>query len=143
MRLRVRLALAFALLAVVPLALVVPVALSNLRATLSRGLDARIKSAEAAARASLARNAQTARTAVVELADSIALEEFARDLQAGGSASRRAFAARLMKGRGLSVLSIFDQEGLTLSSGHLPAMLGDPDESLFAVTRQQASDPVA
>lgn len=144
MRLRTRLALAFALLALVPLAVVVPLTLNRLRATLSRELDARMEGAATSAQEALERSAERAQRAVEELTESTAMEDLARD---AGSAPTRVIqadtAAGLMKSRGLTVLSLFDSKGTTLSSGHLPARRGDPDPDLFAVTQQQdASKPV-
>src|SRR5262245_7455462 len=120
MRLRTRLAIAFAFLATVPLLLVLPFAQSNLRRTLSRELDARLAGATAAARTALDRRFQDVSRAIEELADSVALEEVAQDLHARAPPGRQAgTAGRLMKARGLTVLSLFDAQGTTLSSGHL------------------------
>src|SRR5262249_54050844 len=52
-------------------------------------------------------------------------------------------AERLMNSRRLSVLSLLSAEGVTLSSGHLPARLGDPDPALFAVAQGAEKEPVA
>jgi len=46
-----------------------------------------------------------------------------------------------MRSRGLSVLSLLDSRGVTLSSGHLPARLGDPDPHLFALAQLPAAEP--
>ena len=59
MRLRTRLALAFALLALVPLAVVVPTTLTRLRDTLSRELDARMEAATISAQESRGRSSAT------------------------------------------------------------------------------------
>ncbi len=144
MRLRTRLSLAFALLAVVPLALVVPHALANLREILSELLQSRIHVATSATEAALREISQSTRRAVEDLAQSPALEEFARDVHAHGrSPSVVSTAEKLMNSRGLSVLSLFNAEGVTLSSGHLPARLGDPDPALFAVAQSAAKEPMA
>ena len=143
MRLRTRLWLAFALLAVLPLLVVVPLAVRDLRGTLEGELQARTKAATAAARASLDRLSQDARRSVEELVQSVALEDVAREVHAGGSPQLAAAAERLMRSRGLTVLSLFDGDGTTLSSGHLPARIGDPDEGLFAVTRAASKEPLA
>src|SRR5215211_2076008 len=142
MRLRSRLALAFGALAVVPLLVAVPLAIRDLRRTLSRELDARITATTAAARAALDRSSEDVRRAVEELSQSVALEDVAREIHAGGSPQLAASAERLMRSRGLTVLSLLDRAGVTLSSGHLPARIGDPDEALFAVTRLGHSAPV-
>jgi nitrogen fixation/metabolism regulation signal transduction histidine kinase len=143
MRLRTRLSLAFAFLALLPLALVVPWALNNLRQTLSRGFDAQIETATRATQSILRRSGETSSLSVAELSDSLALEELARELRSGDPASDHAsLGERLMRSRSLTVLSVFDDRGVTLTSGHLPARLGDPDESLFAATRQAPRDAV-
>ncbi len=143
MRLRTRLALAFALLALVPLAVMVPFTLTRLRATLSRGLDARMESALLSGQEAIDRTAATARRAVEELVESPALEDLAREARESPARAIRADTARpLMKSRGLTVLTIFDRQGTTLSSGQLPARRGDPDPALFAVTKLKTPEPV-
>ncbi|GMT99947.1 hypothetical protein KH5H1_40670 [Corallococcus caeni] len=143
MRLRTRLALAFALLALVPLAIVVPLTLTRLRDTLSRELDARMTAATTSAQESLERSAANARRAVEELVESPAMEDLVREAR---SAPLRAIQANtaegLMKSRGLTVLTLFDRNGTVLSSGHLPARRGDPDPVLFAVTKERSPKPV-
>ena len=81
--------------------------------------------------------------AVEELAQSVALEEVAREVHAGDSPRLATSAERLMRDRGLTVLSLFDAQGRTLSSGHLPARIGDPDEALFSVARAGRKEPAA
>ena len=142
MRLRSRLALAFGALAVVPLLVAVPLAIRDLRHTLSGELSARTQASTAAARAALERTSEDVRRAVEDLSQSVALEDVAREIHAGGSPQLAGSAERLMRGRGLTVLSLFDRAGVTLSSGHLPARIGDPDEALFAVTRLGRAPPV-
>ena len=143
MRLRTRLALAFALLALVPLAVMVPFTLTELRATLSRGLDARMEGATVSAQEAVERAAANARRAVEELVESSAMEDLAREARESPARAIRADTAQpLMKSRGLTVLSLFDRQGTTLSSGHLPARRGDPDPALFAVTKERSPKPV-
>ncbi|OJH41042.1 ATP-binding protein [Cystobacter ferrugineus] len=143
MRLRTRLALAFALLALVPLAVMVPFTLTRLRATLSRSLDARMEGATTSGKEAIDRTAATVCRAVEELVESPAMEDLARESRDAPSRAIRADTARpLMKSRGLTVLSLFDRQGTTLSSGHLPARRGDPDPVLFAVTREKSPQPV-
>lgn len=135
MRLRKRLVLALLPLAIVPLAIVLPVAQSNLSRTLSRELESRLDAAAAAATAALDRRSGEVTRAMDELAEGPALEEVARAVHARQSgAPWTGAAARLMRPRGLGVLSLFDASGVTLSSGHLPARVGDPDPRLFSVT---------
>ncbi|MDY7230521.1 ATP-binding protein [Hyalangium rubrum] len=143
MRLRTRLALAFALLALVPLAVVVPLTMSRLRSTLSRELDTRMEGATTSAQESLERSAERARRAVEELVESTAMEDLARDAHERPTRAIQSDTAEgLMRSRGLTVLSLFDRQGTTLSSGHLPARRGDPDPALFAVTQQKSPKPV-
>jgi nitrogen fixation/metabolism regulation signal transduction histidine kinase len=143
MRLRTRLALAFALLALVPLAVVVPLTLARLRATLSRELDARMEGATASAQEALERAASNAHRAVEELVESPAMEDLAREAREHPARTIRADTAEgLMRSRGLTVLALFDRHGTTLSSGHLPARRGDPDPTLFAITREASARSV-
>ncbi|HEY0092881.1 MAG TPA: ATP-binding protein, partial [Archangium sp.] len=131
------------LLALVPLAVMVPFTLTELRATLSRGLDARMEGATASAQEAVERAAANARRAVEELVESSAMEDLARESRESPARAIRADTAQpLMKSRGLTVLSLFDRKGITLSSGHLPARRGDPDPALFAVTREKSPKPV-
>jgi nitrogen fixation/metabolism regulation signal transduction histidine kinase len=136
MRLRTRLALAFALMALAPLAVVVPLALRDLRLTLAREGEARAAAAVEAARALLAQEGREAERAVEELSESVAVEEVARELHGRTPPARLAtVAGRLMESRGLDVLALLDARGVTLSSGHLPARLGDPAPALLAVAQ--------
>ncbi|MDQ3262671.1 MAG: ATP-binding protein [Myxococcota bacterium] len=142
MRLRTRLMIALLPLAVVPLAIVLPVAQANLRRTLSRELEGRLEAAHAAAAAALDKRAEEIRRSMDELADSAALEEVARALHGGAPPARvTGQATRLMSARGLTVLSLFDAQGITVSSGHVPARVGDPDPRLFAVSRREDPAP--
>jgi nitrogen fixation/metabolism regulation signal transduction histidine kinase len=141
-RLRTRLALAFALLSVLPLGVGVPLAIRDLRHTLSRELDAKVAGATDAANAALQRTRDDVRRSVDELSQSVALEDFARQVHSGGGPGLATAAERLMKSRGLTVLSLFDARGTTLSSGHLPARIGDPDAALFALTKNTVREPV-
>ena len=143
MRLRTRLALTFALLALVPLAVVVPFTLTRLRATLSRELEARMLGATASAQEALERAGTHGARAVEELVESPLMEDMAREAREQPMRAIRADTAEgLMRSRGLTVLALFDRRGTTLSSGHLPARRGDPDPALFAVTRDTSHKPV-
>src|SRR5258708_8488901 len=121
MRLRTQLALAFACLAIVPLALVLPWALSNLRRTLSHGFEARVASGTTAAQSVLNQISRAAIVAVEELADSPVLEEFAKEIHAGHSTpSNTSLGDRLIKSTAQSDLPFLDAKALTSSSTHLP-----------------------
>src|SRR3954466_7534568 len=122
MRLRSRLALLFVLLALVPLGLVVPLALRNVRRTLSSELETRIQGGLAAAQTVLDQTSLQLQQSVTELARSEAVDEVAQDLREGTPPSRVSrIAGTLMESRSLTVLSLFNPNGRTLSSGHLPA----------------------
>lgn len=143
MRLRTRLALAFALLALVPLAVVVPSTLARLRTTLSNEMEARMEGAAASAQEALAQAGARGARAVEELVRSPALEDLTREAALQPARAIRADTAEgLMRSAGLTVLSLLDREGTTLSSGHLPARRGDVDPVLFAVARQGGTQPV-
>jgi signal transduction histidine kinase len=135
-RLRWTLTLAFVALAVMQVAVVVPLALRSLSTLLSRQLDARIDQLMVAVDVESARLEEDVRRKMDELASSQALEDVARDAAHVPPPPRVTTAAsQLMTPRGLDVLALLDDEGRTLSSGHLPARLGEPDDPLFAVTR--------
>jgi two-component system nitrogen regulation sensor histidine kinase NtrY len=144
MRLRTVLALAFIALSLLQVAAVVPIALRNLSALLQRQQDSRINQEMVAVDATVQRLGSDVQRAMDELASSPALEDVARDAaKTPPPPALTSAAGALMIPRGLSVLSLFDAEGHTLSSGHLPARLGDPDEALFITTRSiRALTPV-
>jgi two-component system, NtrC family, nitrogen regulation sensor histidine kinase NtrY len=136
MRLRWTIALAFIALALLQVAVVVPLALRNLSRLLATQQEARVDQMMVAVEAEAARVRDDVRAAMDELAQSQALEDVARDAAKVPPPSQVTTAAQaLMKPRGLDVLALLDDEGRTLSSGHLPARLGEPDDPLFAVTR--------
>ncbi len=136
MRLRTTLAVAFLGLALLQVFAVVPIALRNLSALLQRQQEGRIDQEMAAVDATVQRLGADVQRAMDELATSPALEDAARDAaKTPPPPALTSAAATLMVPRGLSVLSLFDADGRTLSSGHLPARLGDLDEALFKATK--------
>ncbi len=137
MRLRWTLVVAFVALAVLQVAVVVPVALRNLSALLSRQQQARLDQVMVAVDAESQRLRDDVGRAMDELAQSAALEDMARDAARVPPPPHVTTAASaLMTPRGLDVLALLDDEGRTLSSGHLPARLGEPEDPLFAVTKE-------
>ncbi|MFN0061541.1 MAG: sensor histidine kinase [Myxococcaceae bacterium] len=135
LRLRSRLTLAFVALALLPLAAVVPFALNALTRTLAAQQTASVEAAFTAARAEWDGQCPLIRRAMADLAQSVVVEQWARDLARGTpEGSLRDLARQLMDARGLTVLSLMDERGTTLSSGHLPARMGDPDPTLLGVT---------
>lgn len=138
-RLRTRLAIAFAVIALTPLAVLVPWSSAHLRSALQAELDARVDHAVATASAALAQHDEEVRRAVDALAQSAALEQLAQDVHNGADLSAVApLAGRLMGSRGLDVLAILDDSGRTLSSGHLPARVGDRDPVLLGIAHDRA-----
>lgn len=141
MRLRTTLALAFVVLALLQVAVVTPLSLSGLRNLLVQQQHARVEQVMDTVDATLKRLEDDTRRAMNELAASRALEEVVRDTTREPiPASVASAAGALMTPRGLDVLSIFDSQGVTLSSGHLPAKLEETDEALFALTKATASE---
>lgn len=139
MRLRWTLALAFVALAALQVAVVVPVALRNLSELLARQQQTRIAQLMLAVDAETQRVQADVKRAMDELEKSQALEDVARDAAKSPPPPQVTTAAsQLMTPRGLDVLALLDDEGRTLSSGHLPARLGEPDDPLFAVTKLPA-----
>jgi signal transduction histidine kinase len=138
-RLRWILALAFAALSLVQLAVVVPLALRSLSALLAAQHEARVDQLMVAVDAERARLEAEVQRTMDELAQSQALEDVARDAALAPAPAHVTTAAEaLMTPRGLEVLALLDEQGRTLSSGHLPARLGEPDDPLFAATRPPA-----
>ena len=136
MRFRTTLTLAFVGLSLLQVGLVVPLALRNLTALLQGQQERRLAAVRTAAGAALAREADAVRRAMDELAASPALEDVSRDaarVPPPSTVTRAALA--LMAPRRLSVLALLDESGRTLSNGHLPALLGEHDAALLAVTR--------
>ncbi|MDP3156463.1 MAG: ATP-binding protein [Archangium sp.] len=139
MRLRWTLALAFIALSVLQIAVVVPLALRNLSALLSGQQEARVDQLMVTVDAEAERLQGDVRRSMDELALSQGLEDVARDAaRVPAPAHVTTAATALMTPRGLDVLALLDEQGRTLSSGHLPARLGEPDDPLFAVTKRPA-----
>jgi len=131
-RLRSKLALAFALFAAVPLA----AALWPVSRALSRALEAehaaRLDAATRAVEGELARLGDLSAASLAELARSEEAEALARDHAAGlgGPAEEADRAAAWALARGLDVLSVAEPDGRVLSSAHLPGRAGDVDPEL-------------
>lgn len=136
MRLRWTIALAFIALAMLQVVVVVPLALRNLSTLLAAQQEARVDQMMIAVEAESARLREDVRAAMDELGQSQALEDVARDAaKVPAPPHVTTAAATLMRPRNLDVLALLDEEGRTLSSGHLAARLGEPDDPLFAVTK--------
>src|SRR5262245_56913581 len=142
MRLKTRLLLSFVVLALVPIAIVVPKARSELRHTLERELEQRMQSAETATSADISQRTRDVREVMETLSNAKEMEKVAQDLRARITPSQLSSVTKpLMSTSRLSVLSILDAKGVTLSAGHLPARMGDPDPDLFAITRVKEPEP--
>lgn len=138
MKLSTRLALAFALVATLPLLAVSPLVLREVRQAFEDEFGLRL---EAVARA-VEGEERAAADEVVRSLDAVAesegLRQFAADTRDewADPAALVPVAGELMKGRGLDVLAILDDDGTVLSSGHLPARVGDPDPQTLALSRE-------
>jgi two-component system nitrogen regulation sensor histidine kinase NtrY len=134
-RLRTRLALAFALFAAVPLAAALWPVSHALSGALSTEHAARLDGAARALDGELARLAREAETAVDELASSADAEALARELGTGAlaPADAAARAREWMDARGLDVLAVAEPDGRVVSSGHLPGRAGDLDAEVAAL----------
>jgi signal transduction histidine kinase len=142
-RLRTTLALLFLALSLVQFSTVVPLALRNLSALLKGQERQRLDRMMLAVEETAQRRRKEAKAAMDELYQSRELEDVARDADPKHlppPPSLTTAASRLMVPRGLQVLSLLDSDGRTLSSGHLPAKLGDIDEPLFQVTKTRAAE---
>ena len=134
MTLRARLALAFALFAVVPLA----ATLWPVSRALSRALEAehaaRLDGAAHAVEGELASLAAHATVALADLVASPEVEAFAREHGSGaGPAEEAARAGEWGAARGLPVLAITEPDGRVVSSAQLPGRAGDVDPELAAL----------
>jgi len=133
MRLRTRLALAFAALAVLPLLLSAPLVARTLATAFDRELERRADASAALVAAELDARRTRIVQAVAAVARDPAAEELARSLEQGGTSLPAPDAARgLAAGRDLSVLGLVDRSGRVRSSAHLPARTGDVDPGLAA-----------
>jgi signal transduction histidine kinase len=133
--LRAKLALAFALFAVVPLGAALWPVSRALSQALGAELSARLDAAARAVEDELARLGAGATERVVELARSDEAEALARDRASGAlePADEAARAAPWMAARGLDVLAVLEPDGRVVSSGHLPGRAGDVDPELAAL----------
>ncbi|HTS79715.1 MAG TPA: ATP-binding protein [Myxococcaceae bacterium] len=132
MRLRTLLFLAFALLALVPLAVSVPLASRRIEETFARELGARADSAAALANSELERLRAEVEQAVAACATDPATEAVALQLETGVPPAADAMRA-VAEGRPLSVLTLRDAAGVSRSSAFLPARVGDVEPGLAAV----------
>ncbi len=144
MRLGTRLALAFALVATLPLIAAAPLVLREVRAAFQAELDSRLDAAVRAVEA----EQRALGDEVVRALDAVVASETLRQIAVEGvvqddPAALVPVAGELMGARGLDVLALLDDEGRVLSSGHLPARVGDPDPASLALSRQAPSRAVA
>ncbi len=144
MTLATRLALGFALVATLPLLAVAPLVLREVTGAFEVELDRRL----AAAVRAVETEQKATGAAVVRALDAVAGSELLRTvaiepIDGGDPAALVSVAGEMMEAGGLEVLALLDDEGRILSSGHLPARVGDPDLASLALSRIQPSTPVA
>src|SRR5271170_3348684 len=132
MRLRTRLTLAFAALAVLPLLVSAPFVARRLRATFDRELERRADAASALVGVELERLRDRVAEAVSAAARDPSAEELASALLGPGALPPPDAARSLAEGRGLGVLGLVDAAGRVRSSAHFPARTGDVDRGLLA-----------
>src|SRR4029079_11187874 len=133
MRLRTLLLLAFALLALLPLAVTVPFASRRIEVTFARELAARADAAASLASAELDRLRADVEESVGACAADPVTEAIALQLEAGLPPSADAMRA-VAEGRPLTVLTLRDASGVSRSSAFLPARVGDIEPGVSAVS---------
>ena len=134
MRLRTTLVLAFIALALLQVAVVLPFAFERLTALLESQQQKRVDQQMVAVRETVGRWKDDVKKTMDELANSRALEDVAAAVMSQPApVDVKDAAGSLMRPRGLQVLVLLDAKGVTLSSGHLPAKLGEPDPALLQV----------
>ncbi len=135
MSLRAKLTVAFALFAAAPLV----AALWPVSRSLSEALDSeyrsRLDQAAQAVEGEYRRLSTGAAAAALEAARSPEVDALARDRELPGfdPAEAAGRAPSWMQARGLDVLAVSDDQGVVLSSGHLPGRAGDADPDLRAL----------
>ena len=132
MRLRTLLLLAFALLALLPLAVTVPFASRRIEQTLARELSARADAAAALAASELDRLRAEVDQAVTACAADPITESVALQLEAGVPPAADAMRA-VAEGRPVTVLTLRDASGVSRSSAFLAARVGDVEPGLATV----------
>jgi two-component system, NtrC family, nitrogen regulation sensor histidine kinase NtrY len=132
MRLRTLLFLAFALVALTPLAVAVPLASRRMEETFGRELAARADAAALLAQSELDRLGADVVAAVEACAADPATEALATFLTEGSAPAANAMRS-VAEGRPFSVLTLRDAAGITRSSAFLPARVGDAEPGLAKV----------
>src|SRR6516165_5948688 len=132
MRLRTLLLLAFALLALLPLAVTVPFATRRIEVTFARELAARADSAARLASAELDRLRAEVDQSVSACATDPLTESVALQLESGLPPAADAMRG-VAEGRPLTVLTLRDASGVSRSSAFLPARVGDVEPGLSEV----------
>ena len=132
MRLRTLLFLAFALLALLPLAVTVPLASRRIEQTLARELAARADAAAALAASELDRVRAEVDQAVAGCAADPLTESVALQIESGIPPAADAMRG-VAEGRPVTVLTLRDASGVSRSSAFLPARVGDVEQGLAAV----------
>ncbi|HVP62266.1 MAG TPA: ATP-binding protein [Myxococcaceae bacterium] len=132
MRLRTLLLLAFALLALLPLAVTVPLASRRIEETFARELAARADAAASLAGSELDRLRAEVEQSVAACAADPVTESVALQLESGVPPDADAMRG-VAEGRSVTVLTLRDAAGVSRSSAFLPARVGDVEPGLAAV----------
>lgn len=131
MTLRARLALAFALLAALPLVALTWPARRALDEAYDEAVSSRLAAAARAVERTVAEQLEQSRTLLEALPHQDGVVLLAQDGLALPDA--QSLGAQLLAARSLDVLSLMDADGRVLTSGHLPARAGDLDPTAFAL----------
>ncbi len=132
MRLRTLLLLAFAVLALLPLAVTVPLAWRRIEETFAHELATRADAAASLAASELDRLRSEVEQSVAACAADPATESVALQLESGVPRVADAMLG-VAEGRGVTVLTLRDAAGVSRSSAFLPARVGDVEPGLAAV----------
>ncbi len=145
MRLRTKLALSFAALALLPMALLGWAALATVTATFDGVFQRRLADAEHTVRLEVTRTGHAVATTVAALATTAPqVARLARRLRQGPVPPGELvpLAGRLRVGRDLDVLFLLDAKGQVLSSAHLPARFGDTEPDLLDLAAHHPGEAV-
>ena len=145
MRLRTKLALSFAALALLPMALLGWAALATVTATFDGVFQRRLADAEHTVRLEVTRTGHAVATTVAALATTAPqVARLARRLRLGAvpPGDLVPLAGRLRVGRDLDVLFLLDAKGKVLSSAHLPARFGDTEPDLLDLAAHHPGEAV-
>ncbi len=143
MRLGTRLTLAFLAVALIPAGAILTLTWWSVEARFEDEFQERTQGVASGLRAELDRIGQRLQDKVRALTETEEVERILVDM-VRGSLDRRGLigaAAKWMRAWDLDLLTVMDDQGVVLSSGHLPARFGHRDEELLALASQEGMHP--